>query len=101
MPLHQHVWSGKTMHRDGLRFEDARDLAEDHCMVADMLHHLITEAKLKMTVREGDAIIRFVHALQSFLNALPGRSSCPNNRRNATNRRCQPRERHSPCSIIF
>src|SRR5438552_6494813 len=69
MPLHQQIWPGETMHRDGLRFEYARDFAENHCMVADMLHYLITEAKLKMTVWEGDAIIRFVHALQSFFNA--------------------------------
>src|SRR5262245_64825386 len=52
MPLRQHVGSGETMHRDGIRFEDARDLAKDRCMVADVFHHLVTEAKLKMTVGE-------------------------------------------------
>ena len=57
------------MHRDGVGFEYAHDLAKDQCVVADVLHHLITEAKLEMTVGEGDAIIRFVHALQSFCHA--------------------------------
>src|SRR5262245_49980781 len=69
MPLHQHVGSREKMHPDGGGFEYAHDLAKDQCMVADVLHHLITEAKLEMTVGEGDAIIRFVHALQSFSHA--------------------------------
>src|SRR5262249_18510769 len=50
MPLRQHVGSGETMHRDGVGFEYAHDLAKDRCMVADVLHHLIAEAKLEMTV---------------------------------------------------
>src|SRR6516225_7205564 len=69
MPLHQHVGSGETMHRDGVGFEYAHDLAKDQYMVADVLHHLITEAELEMTVGKGDAIIRFVHALQSLDHA--------------------------------
>src|SRR5262249_30974168 len=95
MPLHQHVGSGETMHRDGVGFEYAHDLAKDQCMVADVLHHLITEAELEMTnsIRPCTAIVGS--------RAPAGRSSCPNNRRAATNRRRQPRERHSPCSIIF
>src|SRR5262245_41305806 len=70
MTLHQHIRSREAVYRDGLRSKHPRDLAKDQRMVTDMLHHLVTEAEFKMIVREGDTIIRFVRALQSFSNAL-------------------------------
>ena len=57
------------MHRDGLRFENSHDFGERHRVVVDVLHHLIAEAKRKITVGEWDAIIRFVYTMQPFFDS--------------------------------
>src|SRR5262249_10261837 len=71
VPFHQHVRPRKTVHRHGLRFENPHDLGEHRRVVVDMLHHLIAEAKLKVTVGEWDAIIRFVYRMQSSSDTGP------------------------------